>query len=183
MKFVEGEKFENENCTALNRLVGTCVLLQTCPELFEISKMTPLSSQNYAILLRSKCGAESDETYCCSMQSSALPKVEQNVTKLVEVSRVEVPYAWPDPPICGSDFQDRIVGGNITQIDEFPWTVLLLFQQRSEGDELKNVVQGTYLFILSCGVFCLRWKFDLIEIRFDRFVLSFRSKQVFSFNR
>lgn len=31
----------------------------------------------------------------------------------------------PRPPYCGYDSSDRIIAGNITQIDEFSWTVLI----------------------------------------------------------
>lgn len=169
---VEGENFENEDCVTLNREVGTCVKLKTCPELLEISTMSPLSSRSYAILLRSKCGDKNDESfYCCSTV-----QVKSNVTKLYEVNRIDgdsLATLLPQAPVCGSDFQDRIVGGNVTQIDEFPWSALLFYKLGSEIDRNCKEIQLICHFTLSCGVLCVRREFDLIEIRFNRFVLTF----------
>lgn len=37
------------------------------------------------------------------------------------------------PPVCGSqlfEIEDKILGGNLTKVDEFPWTVPLFFSTR-----------------------------------------------------
>lgn len=123
-------KAENVDCLTVRREVGTCIHLESCAELFEISTASPLSSRSYAILLRSKCSVKnSKDFYCCS-------KIEekQNVTSLQGVTRVGVPATLPGAPTCGSDFQDRIIGGNITQIDEFPWTALLFYKLEGKSN-------------------------------------------------
>jgi hypothetical protein len=36
----------------------------------------------------------------------------------------------PQPPHCGQDSQDRIIGGTEAKINEFSWMVLLEYQKR-----------------------------------------------------
>jgi secreted trypsin-like serine protease len=36
----------------------------------------------------------------------------------------------PQPPVCGPVSEDRIFGGEVMEIGEFPWTVLLEYLKR-----------------------------------------------------
>ncbi|XP_058129729.1 CLIP domain-containing serine protease B4-like [Anopheles ziemanni] len=38
--------------------------------------------------------------------------------------------ALPEPPMCGLQVADRIVGGEVTEPDEFPWTALIEYKKR-----------------------------------------------------
>lgn len=36
----------------------------------------------------------------------------------------------PAPGVCGTDNTNRIIGGEITKIDEFPWMALIEYSKR-----------------------------------------------------
>lgn len=36
----------------------------------------------------------------------------------------------PKPGVCGTVFDNRIYGGNVTKIDEFPWMALIRYELR-----------------------------------------------------
>ncbi|XP_058462770.1 CLIP domain-containing serine protease B4-like [Malaya genurostris] len=42
----------------------------------------------------------------------------------------------PDPGTCGVQVSDRIYGGNITNIDSYPWTAILVFRQTGFDPDL-----------------------------------------------
>ena len=44
----------------------------------------------------------------------------------------------PQPPFCGHDLQDRIIGGVETKLTDFPWIVLLKY------------TMGETLFVIGC---------------------------------
>ena len=44
---------------------------------------------------------------------------------------VEPGNILPNQSVCGLDFRDKIVGGNITGLTEFPWMALILFRNTS----------------------------------------------------
>ena len=36
----------------------------------------------------------------------------------------------PTAPACGTDYSDRIIGGNNTEIEQYPWTALMQYTYR-----------------------------------------------------
>lgn len=39
----------------------------------------------------------------------------------------------PEPGVCGGGFHNRIYGGNVTKIDEFPWMALIRYKISNHG--------------------------------------------------
>lgn len=37
----------------------------------------------------------------------------------------------PTIDICKADFNNRIIGGEVAELEEYPWTVLLQYDKRS----------------------------------------------------
>lgn len=46
------------------------------------------------------------------------------------------------PAKCGQDLSSRIVGGNFTELDEFPWTVILEFKHRKSHPQSLFTVES-----------------------------------------
>lgn len=44
-------------------------------------------------------------------------------------------YLLPQPGVCGTNLADRILGGNKTALNAYPWTVLLVVEPRTGGAE------------------------------------------------
>lgn len=67
--------------------------------------------------------------YSCNCISSFSKKV---CCKLETTSRFNNPGAdlLPSTRECGKNFDVKILGGNVTQIDEYPWLALIEYTKR-----------------------------------------------------
>lgn len=94
----------NNYCTTPDSRPGLCTQINSCPRLFNIIKKRPITPSEVEYLRNHHCGFEEN--------NSSSPRVccEANV---------------PSTKVCGADGTDRIYGGNVTDIDEFPWMALL----------------------------------------------------------
>lgn len=120
-------------CRDANGSGGRCVALKNCPKLFEMLTSKPVSAQNRQFLKRSQCGFVDRLPYvCCSDEIVNVPEASTEKTSIGSVPdwlrrlRLKLPL----PPVCGNDAKDHIVGGEVTEISEFPWLVLLEFTLR-----------------------------------------------------
>jgi hypothetical protein len=84
---------------------------------------------------------------CCKDEPASPPPTQPPpppppaVTNAPPPASVNDPYILlpkPGSPACGNDFTNRIFGGNVTEIDEYPWTVLLGYSKR----KYKEVLNG-----------------------------------------
>lgn len=115
-------------CVTPDNKSGICQPLSTCSRLQEIWDSRPLSWENREFLKSSRCSA-SGHRFCCAkeMDSTTAPPIPGYMKNLLKF--------LPQPPHCGGDSQDRIFGGSITKINEYPWTVLLKHEKRENCDE------------------------------------------------
>lgn len=129
----------NEPCTDPFLLPGKCVQFKTCKKLYDIFNTTePLLAKDRHILRVSQCGFYKKTPYvCCSPEFSKNSEVPSTQTPMPTYNEsIQIP-TWlgflrkslPRPPYCGKDSRDKIFGGKETELDEFPWTVLLEFDK------------------------------------------------------
>ncbi|XP_052890736.1 CLIP domain-containing serine protease B4-like [Anopheles moucheti] len=98
------------SCTNPVGEAGKCILFRECQPLVNIYNNPITTQQDTEFLMQSRCGMlQRKILVCCagSNQRSSLP----------------------EPPHCGVQLSDRILGGQLTEIDEFPWTALIQFQK------------------------------------------------------
>lgn len=134
---------DNQPCDDPNGNKGSCTPFRSCSSIFTMLSAVPISPKNRDFVKNSQCGFYNRVPYvCCAKKLFDEPQL----TDLPEDSRSQVNVMteasptpdWmlkllekmPQPPVCGADAQEKIVGGNLTAIDEFPWTVLLEYAKR-----------------------------------------------------
>uniref|UniRef100_A0A1Y1LL33 CLIP domain-containing serine protease n=1 Tax=Photinus pyralis TaxID=7054 RepID=A0A1Y1LL33_PHOPY len=94
-----------------------CILINNCPHLYNLLLQDKLSEQDVQILQKSQCGFDkkaNKPTVCCQRKPDAVPAD----TSLL-----------PGTDVCGQDPSKRIVGGQLTELRQFPWLVLLEYDK------------------------------------------------------
>lgn len=82
--------------------MGNCVKIQECQSLNKLNSKSMLTNDDITILTASRCGGfGGDALVCCA--------------------------CFPEPPICGFQITDRLIGGGVTKLSEFPWTALIVY--------------------------------------------------------
>lgn len=136
---------ENANvagCTTSEGQSGSCIVLPKCSYAMEIIAKSGIVSRQAQFFLRSnQCGFEdNDPKVCCPKQNGSPDErnpFEEKGNRTQDTSK-EVgdnpndPYQNPLsllPDKCGEDYSNRIIGGEITELDEFPWMAVLEYQQ------------------------------------------------------
>lgn len=107
----------NAPCVTQNGEKGTCTTLSNCTSfLNQVFDKCNEDSLNFA--KQSFCGHAYESLYCCGSTASPIENVKPPYSKFL-----------PDQTICGSETSDnRIHGGIITDLSEFPWMALLGYQ-------------------------------------------------------
>lgn len=109
----------NTECTTPDSHAGSCQLLADCPSLLEVSQSRPLRIIDIEFLRKSQCNSVNNHTvFCCTDPTLRGRSLNRNAPSEVLL---------PEPGICGSSTQNRIVGGEEAGLDEFPWMALLEF--------------------------------------------------------
>lgn len=78
---------------------------------------------------RNQC-IENEPWICCPRPVPRLTTTAATRTPRIKVSEELLPRS----PACGLDTADKIVGGEVTRIDEFPWLVRLITTLRAERE-------------------------------------------------
>uniref|UniRef100_A0A2M4BS35 CLIP domain-containing serine protease n=2 Tax=Anopheles marajoara TaxID=58244 RepID=A0A2M4BS35_9DIPT len=102
-----------QSCVNPRGQQGSCIQFQECQPLVSIYNKPIRTDDDKQFLLASRCGTFNTKTLVCCVGSSS----SGGRTTL------------PQPPQCGLQLTDRVVGGQPTKIDEFPWTALIEFQK------------------------------------------------------
>lgn len=115
----------NNPCTTPDRRPGTCQFVVACPSLLDLIQRNPLSARDREFLRNSQCDVlDGQYAVCCTDAALTVRSPNDNVGGGGGL----VPL--PDPGICGSSTQNRIIGGKETGLDEFPWMALMEFTKR-----------------------------------------------------
>lgn len=115
-------------CITPNRERALCIVLQDCKYLFNILISAPLQDSDRLYLSRSQCGYRNGQVLICcpdryrevvpQMMPPTTPKPAPAANQLL-----------PQPGQCGNVLSNRIYGGNVTKIDEFPWMALIEYSK------------------------------------------------------
>ncbi|NP_001155077.1 serine protease 16 precursor [Nasonia vitripennis] len=125
----------NGPCRNPNNEIGECINLKQCPPLIAILTAQPRDPAGIQFLQRSQCGFEGRDPMVCCVQGSATRTTPGGnngaFTSPVTERTPQVPSSNLLPTDCGRDLSNRIVGGNATELDEFPWMALLEYRKPS----------------------------------------------------
>ncbi|XP_012265988.2 uncharacterized protein LOC105691829 [Athalia rosae] len=122
------------DCQTPRNAPGYCVEISQCDELVQLLQARPLRNDAYDLLKQSHCGFQGkDPKVCCpSLGTSTRPRGDQaNPGVVTDNSGPTNVGTWDLssnrnlPSECGEDLTQRVVGGERTDLSEFPWMALL----------------------------------------------------------
>ncbi|XP_052901883.1 transmembrane protease serine 9-like [Anopheles moucheti] len=96
---------------------GTCMPFRECPPLMAIYRKPITTPDESRFLANSRCGEIDRRTLVCCATADFSETINNDL---------------PVPPRCGIQLSDRVVGGQTTELEEFPWSALIQYW-RSEG--------------------------------------------------
>lgn len=103
--------------------------IENCPRLVSILKGRRPSDLEY--VKRSTCGYDGPSPIvCCPRGNDASASSTPGNNPPVERINEDIARDGLLPTKCGQDISNRIVGGNFTELDEFPWMAVLEFRYR-----------------------------------------------------
>ena len=108
----------------LNGVQGVCRPIKTCSNVQKLFKGKS-AQEIRAVFENSQC-ITGKSWLCCPDQRTPRP------------AKTPPPFVkgkLPKSPECGIDLADRIVGGEETRIDEFPWVAQILYNAKFEHRE------------------------------------------------
>lgn len=112
-------------CATPDQRQGHCVDLRRCASLLKLIKKPNLSIDDRNYLRNSQCAYNGYPWVCCPIESAPTTQPPVPVGGGLQASDL------PAPGYCGNHLADRIVGGNETQISEYPWMALLEYTKPS----------------------------------------------------
>ncbi|RZC14238.1 uncharacterized protein BDFB_008011, partial [Asbolus verrucosus] len=122
-----------DECTTPNRQQGDCKPINKCSALYSLLEHRPIPASTADYLRRSQCGfVGAYPKVCCPIGSSQPPTVKPPVVEGPTESTNVVPVSsdlLPNTNICGTNTQNRIYGGEKTDLDEFPWMALVEYEK------------------------------------------------------
>uniref|UniRef100_A0A2C9GV93 CLIP domain-containing serine protease n=1 Tax=Anopheles dirus TaxID=7168 RepID=A0A2C9GV93_9DIPT len=113
-----------ESCVTPRGEPGKCILFRECASLVELHSKPILMPSDTEFVMNSRCGQLNRKTLVCCADSGAVktPTTPSSEDPVEKVSLLESPQ-------CGIQLADRIYGGQITGVNEFPWTALLEYHE------------------------------------------------------
>lgn len=123
-------KFYIENaCVNPRQQNGVCIPLFKCDSLVRILRERPVSQENKVFLGKSQCGWEDPQPLVCC--TDGIPQRNQPARPTTTTANRLLPT--PGDGVCGIDTSERIFGGEVTKIDEYPWLALLGYDKPGGG--------------------------------------------------
>lgn len=108
---------ENDPCTNPAGKSGRCIFFRNCESIMRIYSKSVITPGDSTFVEQSRCGMRADDKplVCCAGISSRSDTTSTSTL--------------PRPPYCGASIGDRIVGGQPTLLDEYPWTALIEYRK------------------------------------------------------
>lgn len=100
----------NDPCKNPAGADGSCIFFPECEPLVKIFRKPIILPDEGEFLENSRCGSVNNKALVCC-------------------AGVVTQTSLPKPPQCGQDLSDRIVGGQPTELDEYPWTALIHYRK------------------------------------------------------
>lgn len=108
-------------CYTPNNQNGLCIPLASCDSLYRLIQKNPLYPEDRNYLRASQCDYVQQPYVVCCPDAYNTPSPPSNGESLSSL--------LPAPGVCGTDNTNRIIGGEITKIDEFPWMALIEYSK------------------------------------------------------
>ncbi|XP_018332507.1 CLIP domain-containing serine protease 2 [Agrilus planipennis] len=127
-----------ENCITPKGERGQCVTIKNCPQLLRILSYVPIRAEDANLLRDSNCGFQGiDPKVCCSLTNEQITTPPPATRIPLNTGEKLTGYhssLLPSTEICGVSSAERILGGEETELDEFPWMALLQYTKpRGKG--------------------------------------------------
>lgn len=132
-------------CTTPDQQTGVCKDVYQCQPLLELfSRPQPLAPNIKKFLRQSACQGTARINVCCGANP---PTVPGEPVPNTDQTNVNVDALLPKD--CGTTGdQDRIIGGNETSIDQYPWMALVEYRKRNNALSLScaaSLISEQYL--------------------------------------
>uniref|UniRef100_U5ET91 CLIP domain-containing serine protease n=1 Tax=Corethrella appendiculata TaxID=1370023 RepID=U5ET91_9DIPT len=119
---------ENDDCTNPRQQSGKCIPVRNCQFIVSILTSSTRTPEKTEFVKNSRCGVNNGRTLVCCPTLTDSNQVSSRLAKLPGIDE------------CGAaGIQDRIVGGEITPLGEYPWMARLGYDRGLKG------------FAYSCG--------------------------------
>ncbi|KAK9881048.1 hypothetical protein WA026_014392 [Henosepilachna vigintioctopunctata] len=136
--YVTSQNYDN-SCDTPNRDSGRCISIYSCQILLNVVRSKDPTQVQF--LRESQCGFQSNPLVCCGRYSNYRRELTsrptednnfQNEDQNRNRDRTENRNrngVLPDRTSCGRQTPDKILGGQATSPDEFPWMALLQYRK------------------------------------------------------
>lgn len=115
-----------DSCYTPRDQPGYCIPIKQCSELVKLLQQRPLPPEDLDFLRQSNCGFEgSNPKVCCANAGGGTSQQSQSKPNGQGQSNL-----LPGTNVCGIQSVSKIVGGEATELNEFPWMALLEYQKR-----------------------------------------------------
>ncbi|XP_055638364.1 CLIP domain-containing serine protease B4-like isoform X2 [Toxorhynchites rutilus septentrionalis] len=116
-------------CTTPTNKTGSCVPIAECNSFRPVLQKLMLNSKDLSFIESSRCGIHGKKALvCCVEPSGSPPQIVPMINSTESDSRPSFPNKLkllPSAPACGVHYSNRIVGGERTEITQFPWMALV----------------------------------------------------------
>ncbi|XP_026316168.1 phenoloxidase-activating enzyme-like [Hyposmocoma kahamanoa] len=153
---------QSSSCTTTSGTAGNCISLYDCSELFSIVNNPYKTRNDVDNLRRSGCGFEGNTPKVCCPAEESLYQRGQDSDQYFDFDPGPITacngkpgVAPPDPKsgCCGKQIKlgDRIVGGEQTNVDDYPWMALIEYL---DNGRIKLLCGGALIserYVLTAG--------------------------------
>lgn len=166
----------DSKCRTPNHEIGLCTPVRLCAPIKDA--IASLSSSAIEFARKSECGYDTEQLVCCGStgyyfehdrileHQPSLVEVQESSETTIRPAKVKTSSTssdkLPDKSICGIQNEEtRIIGGETTEIGEFPWLVLLKYKN-TDGSDAGFQCGGTIInnrYVLTAA-HCLRGSFQ-----------------------
>ncbi|XP_008553594.2 uncharacterized protein LOC103575539 [Microplitis demolitor] len=115
---------------------GECIDIRECPDLVALLQVKPKTPEIFKTLRNSQCGFDGRyPKVCCALRYQAwMPPITRVISTTEAYNRIRENTNLNSlvdqlPSDCGRDLSVRIIGGERTSLDEFPWMALLEYEK------------------------------------------------------
>ncbi|KAH8419938.1 hypothetical protein KR009_004117, partial [Drosophila setifemur] len=136
------------NCNSVEYGKGTCIEKTDC-DFYDVDKLTDYASKQQCF------SRQRPDLVCCPRETNIIPALGARIfnetsspvgnttarttLKLLARTTPRPPSGvdeLPQHPYCGTSFYSRVIGGENTELYEFPWTTLLEYELAGGGVDL-----------------------------------------------
>lgn len=131
--FIEWVTEDEDTCQTPNYDDGVCISIRNCPALLNLLRSKPIQRETSQFLRLSQCGFEGRyPKVCCPNSGQTIGRLTTPKPPTPDYQEGQAVYSrlLPDVSVCGLGTNNRIYGGEVAEIDDFPWMALLEYKKR-----------------------------------------------------